>query len=68
MKKTPEGKFFAAVSLRLVDPGSARLIVEREEEFLTYGVEGKPFVPEVVPEITLDIPQEQGELPETPVI
>jgi len=45
MKKTPEGKVFAAVSVRLTDPGSARLVMDRYEEFLTYGIHGFPMAP-----------------------
>ena len=42
MKKTPDGKFYASVSVRLTDPGSARMIEEREAEYLIYGSRGKP--------------------------
>jgi DNA polymerase III epsilon subunit-like protein len=42
MKKTPEGKVYASISIRLTDPGSARHIRDRNDEFQTYGICGRP--------------------------
>lgn len=44
MKKTPDSKVYASISIRLTDPGSARLVTERYDEYLIYGHQGKPVV------------------------
>lgn len=45
MKKTPDSKIYGSISIRLIDPGSARLVTERYEEYLTFGSDGKPVEP-----------------------
>ena len=60
MKKTPDGKVYASISVRLTDPGSARLVAERYEEYLTYGVKGQP-VPAAAESGEAEIP----DLPDT---
>jgi len=42
MKKTPDGKVYASVSVRLTDPGTARLVTDRYDEYLLYGSQGQP--------------------------
>lgn len=42
MKKTPEGKVYASISIRLTDPGSARLIRDRLDEYQIFGHHGRP--------------------------
>ena len=59
MKKTPDGKVYGSVSIRLIDPGSARMVAERYEEYLTFGSEGKPL--ELQPEIHETIIPPDGE-------
>ena len=44
MKKTPDGKAYASVSVRLTDPGTARLVTDRYDEYLIYGNQGKPVM------------------------
>lgn len=44
MKKTPDGKVYASIAVRLTDPGSARLVSDRNDEYLMYGNQGKPIV------------------------
>lgn len=44
MKKTPDGKVYASVAVRLTDPGSARLVTDRYDEYLVYGSQGKPVI------------------------
>ena len=41
-KKTPDGKAYAAVIIRLTNPASARVVEERYAEYLEYGHAGKP--------------------------
>ena len=57
MKKTPDGKVYASVSVRLTDPGSARLVTERHDEYLLYGSQGKP-VPVAVVDESVEISSE----------
>lgn len=47
MKKTPDGKVYASVSVRLTDPSAARLVTDRYEEYATFGSKGKPIEPEL---------------------
>jgi len=42
MKKTPDGKVYASVAIRLTDPGSSRLVIDRYEEYKMYGSGGQP--------------------------
>ena len=56
MKKTPDGKVYASVSVRLTDPGSARLVTERHDEYLLYGSQGKPVPVAVVDDESVEIP------------
>ena len=44
MKKTPDGKVYGSIAVRLTDPGSARLVSDRYDEYLIYGSQGKPIV------------------------
>ena len=44
MKKTPDGKVYASVSVRLTDPGTARLVTDRYDEYLLYGSQGQPVM------------------------
>jgi len=44
MKKTPDGKVYASVAVRLTDPGTARQVIERYDEYLTYGSLGQPVI------------------------
>ena len=44
MKKTPDGKVYASVSVRLTDPGTARLVTDRYDEYLIYGSQGQPVI------------------------
>lgn len=46
MKKTPDGKVYASVSVRLTNPAAARTVSDRYEEYLTYGSKGQPVVRE----------------------
>ena len=63
MKKTPDGKMYGSISIRLIDPGSARLVTERYEEYLTFGSDGKPI--ELQPEIVETIiPRDKEEHPQ----
>jgi len=48
MKKTPDGKVYASVSVRLTDPGTARLVTDRHDEYLLYGSQGQPVMMAVV--------------------
>jgi len=52
MKKTPDGKVYASIAVRLTDPGSARLVSDRYDEYLIYGSQGKPIV--LIPNDTAD--------------
>lgn len=45
MKKTPDGKVYASVIVRLTDPGSSRLVSDRYEEFVEFGSQGRPVTP-----------------------
>ena len=45
MKKTPDGKVYASVIIRLTDPGSSRLVTERYDEYLLFGSQGQPVIP-----------------------
>ncbi|MDD4096539.1 MAG: exonuclease domain-containing protein [Oscillospiraceae bacterium] len=42
LKKNADGRFYASVVLKLIQPGEARPINERHEEYLVYGTSGKP--------------------------
>jgi len=44
MKKTPDGKVYASVIVRLTDPGSSRIVTERYDEYLTFGSQGQPVI------------------------
>ena len=62
MKKTPDGKFYASVLLRLTDPGSARLVAERYEEYLEFGPKGKPIeIPAEMKADAVDEVRDSGE-------
>lgn len=43
LKKNTSGKIYASVALKLIQPGGARPINERHEEYLAYGPSGKPL-------------------------
>lgn len=58
MKKTPDGKVYASVSVRLTDPGTARLVSERYEEYIEFGSAGRPFA--ILPEDTAETPETQN--------
>jgi len=65
MKKTPDGKVYASISIRLTDPGSARLVTERYDEYLLYGSKGQPVVRALDDEADpfLTVPDEEEHLP-----
>lgn len=42
LKKSLDGKYYASVSLKLIQPGEAKLITDRFEEFMLYGAVGRP--------------------------
>lgn len=44
MKKTPDGKVYASVIVRLTDPGSSRIVTERYDEYLAFGSQGQPVI------------------------
>ncbi len=43
LKKSTEGRIYASVVLKLIQPGEAKPINERHEEYLVYGSSGKPL-------------------------
>lgn len=64
MKKTPDAKIYASISVRLTDPGTARLVTDRHAEYLIYGSQGKPVI--IVSDDTADtaiIPSGEEEHP-----
>ena len=68
MKKTPDGKVYASVAVRLTDPGSARLVTDRYDEYLQYGSQGKPVAAVVIDE-SLEpstVPDTEEHLPPDP--
>lgn len=42
-KKTPDGKAYAAITIRLTNPASSRIVEERYAEYLEFGSAGKPI-------------------------
>jgi len=65
MKKTPDGKVYASVSVRLTDPGTARLVTDRYDEYLLYGSQGQPVMMAAVDtaDTALMTPDEEEHLP-----
>jgi len=43
LKKSTEERIYASVVLKLIQPGEAKPITERHEEYLAYGPSGKPI-------------------------
>ena len=62
MKKTPDSKVYASISIRLTDPGSARLVTERCDEYLIYGHQGKPVI---LTSAVADVPESSLTDPDT---
>lgn len=65
LKKNNEGKYYATITVRLVNPAGEKSIADRLDEYREFGVAGRPPLP--VPDVT-QVPEEQEtEMSKTPL-
>ncbi len=63
LKKSNEGKYYASITVRLINPAGEKLVSDRFEEYKEFGTAGKPPLPAtsdtqepVAPEMEIPVP------------